>query len=152
MAEPLVREALETRRRTLGDDGPDTLISISNMSGLLRDLGRLSEANALGAESIERSKRVLGSRHWFVGIFISRHAPTLVALEEFEEAERHYLESHDILAETLGPEHNRTQTVVQAIIDLYDLLHAQRPSAGYADEAERWRGMRTGADLLPADG
>ena len=35
-AEPLYREALEARRRTLGDTRPDTLISINNFAILLQ--------------------------------------------------------------------------------------------------------------------
>ena len=41
MRRPLYEEALQARRVTLGDRHPDTLTSISNMGGLLQDMGQL---------------------------------------------------------------------------------------------------------------
>ena len=46
-AEPLFREALAARRRTLGDEHPDTLTSVNNMASLLLDQGKLDEARAI---------------------------------------------------------------------------------------------------------
>ena len=43
-AEPLYREALEVRRRTLGDTHLSTLISINNLASLLQGKGKLFEA------------------------------------------------------------------------------------------------------------
>ena len=52
-------------RRVLGDDHPDTLVSIYNIIGsLLRELGRLEEAEALGPEAVDRARRTLPERHW----------------------------------------------------------------------------------------
>jgi tetratricopeptide (TPR) repeat protein len=62
-AEPLYREALEARRRTLGDTHPSTLASISNMAVLLQDQGKLSEAEPLYREALEASRRTLGDTH-----------------------------------------------------------------------------------------
>ena len=39
-------EALTTRRRTLGDDHPDTLTSINQMADLLKDKGKLGEVSS----------------------------------------------------------------------------------------------------------
>ena len=46
-AEPYYREALEKRRRVLGEEHPDTLVSINNMATLLEKQGRLDEAELL---------------------------------------------------------------------------------------------------------
>lgn len=46
-------------RRMLGDDHPDTLVSIHNIGSLLRELGRLEEAEAIGAEAVDRARRTL---------------------------------------------------------------------------------------------
>ena len=50
--EPLYREreALAVRRRTLGDEHPDTLVSINNLANLLSDQGKLGDAEPLSRE------------------------------------------------------------------------------------------------------
>ena len=43
-AEPLFRQTLTTQREVLGDQHPDTLRSMNNLAELLRNQGKLSEA------------------------------------------------------------------------------------------------------------
>ncbi len=43
-AEPLYLETVETQKRVLGDDHPDTLISINNLATLYENQGRWAEA------------------------------------------------------------------------------------------------------------
>ena len=62
-AEPYYREALEKRRRVLGEEHPDTLSSINNMGLLLRDQGKLDQAEPYYSEALEKSRRVLGEEH-----------------------------------------------------------------------------------------
>ena len=62
-AEPYWREALEKFRRTLGEEHPDTLVSIGNMGSLLRDQGRLAEAEPFHSEALEKRRRTLGEEH-----------------------------------------------------------------------------------------
>ncbi len=61
-AEPLAREALDGRRRTLGD-GPNTLNSISNFAVLLQAQGKLGEAEPLAREALDGFRRALGASH-----------------------------------------------------------------------------------------
>ena len=58
-----MREALEGRRRTLGDTHPDTLTSINNLASLLQDQGKLSEAEPLHREAVSGAKKTLGVEH-----------------------------------------------------------------------------------------
>jgi serine/threonine protein kinase len=62
-AKPLLGRALETRRRVLGGEHLDTLISISQMGNLLKDQGKLAEAMPYYREALETSRRVLGEDH-----------------------------------------------------------------------------------------
>ena len=50
-AEPLCREALEVRRKTLGSRAPDTLASINNLGMLLKAKGDLAAAEPLFREA-----------------------------------------------------------------------------------------------------
>jgi len=56
-------EALEIRRRFLGDEHPDTLISINNMGYSMRARGKLTEAEVLYHEALEKRRRILGDDH-----------------------------------------------------------------------------------------
>ncbi len=46
-------EALEARRRVLGDEDPDTLITIGNMGNLLYMQGKYEEAMPYYVEALE---------------------------------------------------------------------------------------------------
>ena len=52
-AEKLCKEVLETRRETLGDRHPSTLITMGNMGRLLSAQTRFSEAEALLKENLD---------------------------------------------------------------------------------------------------
>jgi tetratricopeptide (TPR) repeat protein len=62
-AEPLYLETLETRKRVLGDDHPDTVVSMNGLAKLYQILGRYDEAEPLYLETLETRKRVLGDDH-----------------------------------------------------------------------------------------
>ena len=47
----------------LGEEHPTTLISIDNMGSLLRDQGKLAEAEPYLREALEKFRRVLGKEH-----------------------------------------------------------------------------------------
>jgi hypothetical protein len=62
-AQQLDEDTLARRRRTLGQDHPDTLTSAHNLAATLEMLGRHKEALALHQDTYERRRRVLGDDH-----------------------------------------------------------------------------------------
>ena len=62
-AEPLYREAMSARRRTQGDEHPDTLDSINNLALLLQTQGKRAEALEIFRQELEVRRRVLGEGH-----------------------------------------------------------------------------------------
>ncbi len=62
-AKPLFERALETRRRVLGEEHPDTLVSIGNVGAVLQKLGKLDLATTYDQEALEKSRRALGGDH-----------------------------------------------------------------------------------------
>ncbi len=60
---PYYVEALETRRRVLGNEHPSTLASINNMGSLLYKQGKYDEAEVYYTEALEGRRRVLGDKH-----------------------------------------------------------------------------------------
>jgi hypothetical protein len=55
--------AMETRKRVLGEEHPDTLISMGNLASTYGDQGRWKEAEELKMQVMETRKRVLGEEH-----------------------------------------------------------------------------------------
>jgi len=138
-AEPYSRDALEGRRRVLGDDHPETLISISNMAKLLVEVGKSAEGERLAREAVDRGRTVLGETHWFLGNFLGKQGLALTSLGRHAEAEKALLEGHGILVAQLGDEHEQTLRVVGYIVTLYDAWHAAEPGKGYDAKAAEWR-------------
>jgi len=62
-AQPLLTRALETRRRVLGDDHPDTLSSMTHLAALEEAEGLFEEAEKLEGMVVERGRAVLGRDH-----------------------------------------------------------------------------------------
>ena len=62
-AEELFIEVMETKKRVLGEEHPDTLGSMANLASTYRNQGRWNEAEKLDVQVIETRKRVLGDEH-----------------------------------------------------------------------------------------
>ena len=62
-AEELYRECLEKRKRVLGPDHPDTLMTMNNLALNYYDQEKYTEAEELYRECLESYKRVLGPDH-----------------------------------------------------------------------------------------
>jgi eukaryotic-like serine/threonine-protein kinase len=62
-AEPLFSQALNIRRRVLGDKHPDTLVSMSSLGRTLSVEGRHSEGEKLLRDALAMQQRVLGPEH-----------------------------------------------------------------------------------------
>jgi tetratricopeptide (TPR) repeat protein len=59
-AETLNRRALEGWEKELGEDHPNTLISVNNLASVLQDQGRYEEAETLNRRALEGREK--GSR------------------------------------------------------------------------------------------
>ncbi|KAF8534119.1 hypothetical protein BDD12DRAFT_757914, partial [Trichophaea hybrida] len=54
---------METKKRVLGQEHPDTLTSVNNLASKFCKQGRLQEAEELLVQVMETRKRVLGQEH-----------------------------------------------------------------------------------------
>ncbi|CAE7273498.1 klc-2 [Symbiodinium natans] len=129
-AEPLYREALEARRSKLGDQHPDTLISINNLAALLEARGRLEEAEPLYREALKARRSKLGDQHPDTLISINNLAALLKAHGRLEEAEPLYREALEGSRTTLGGSHPHTLVSVYNLACLLETI-------GQHDEAEK---------------
>ena len=62
-AQPLLETALQTRRRVVGQDHPDTLASANALANLYWYQGKYREAEPLYRDIVERRTRLLGADH-----------------------------------------------------------------------------------------
>ena len=107
---PLLERARQNRRRSLGDDHPDTLSAVSLLSAALAALGEYERARRLDEDTLGRRRRTLGDDHPDALGSASDLAMDLAALGEHHEARRL---DEDTLARrrrVLGADHPDTLT------------------------------------------
>lgn len=120
-AEIQLRESTEKHRWVLGDDHPETLISIDSMAITLQKLGRYEEAEALFIEALVGMRRVLGDDHLNTLMTIGNLGQVIAETGRLAEAEPYHRESLDGIRRIEGPEGAETMT---ALSNLGVLLHS----------------------------
>ena len=123
--EPYMREDLEVSRRVLGGEHPSTLISIGNLGGLLRNQGKLTEAEPYLRETLEKSRRVLGDEHPDTLVSIGNMGVLLYSQGKLSEAEPFFREALEVSRRVLGDEHLDTSQQLRAHFEV--LLDLERP-------------------------
>jgi len=127
-AQPLFERALDTRRRILGPEHPDTLTTMERLARTEERLGKYPEAEKLMQASFDVRSRVLGPDH--PDTIQSKHGIANLALVQgrLGDAEKLYREVVDTLRRIRGPEHPET------LKSMYSLSLAL-PSRGKSVEA-----------------
>ncbi|HEX8876014.1 MAG TPA: tetratricopeptide repeat protein [Phycisphaerales bacterium] len=116
---PLQQSALETRRRLLGDDHPDTLHSLNNAALLQQSRGMLAEAETLYREALDRRRRILGDDHRLTVTSISNLGLALQARGQFAEALTLQQQALHKRRRILGDEHPETLTSINNLAGLF---------------------------------
>jgi len=129
-AEAQLDAALETRKRALGDDHPDTLDSVNTLAALYFNQGRYGEAEPLYLETLETRRRTLGDEHPQTLDSVNNLAALYDRQGRRDEAEPLYLEALETRRRVLGCDHPRT------LSSLHNLAILCRDQ-GRHDEAER---------------
>jgi hypothetical protein len=78
---------IETRKRVLGAEHPNTLTSMSNLASTFSNQGRWKEAEELEVQVIDTRKRVLGAEHPDTLTSMSNLASTFRNQGRWKEAE-----------------------------------------------------------------
>ena len=85
-AAKLLDEALEGRRRVLGDRHPETLFTMQERAAVARDQGNLEEARKLLELTLEGQRHTFGENHWAVAMTLSDLGNVLRKLGRYPEA------------------------------------------------------------------
>jgi eukaryotic-like serine/threonine-protein kinase len=150
-AEPHFASALAGYRAAFGSEHPDTLVVTLNYCVVLRELGRLDDAKRHGAELIEAASRSLPPGHLHHAVFASQHALTLIALQQYQQAEPRLMAAYEIFQQQLGMDHPRTIGVINALAMLYEAWHDHDSESGYALKAAEWRDRLEAITGQPAE-
>ncbi|WFE73598.1 tetratricopeptide repeat protein [Roseinatronobacter sp. S2] len=129
-AEPLFREALEIRRKTLGNRHPAVGQNLNNLAGLLRATGRFVEAEPMYREALAIGRETLGDRHPDVATWLNNLAGLLHVTDRANQATPLYLEALSIHRTSLGDDHPATQTTAQNT-----LIHLRQYAPDHPDLA-----------------
>ena len=101
----LYREYLETNRRVLGSDHPDTLIAINNFAALLHARCRFDEAEPLYREGLATKRRTQLPTHPSVLMAVNNLGSLLGNMCRWDEAEALLVEALTGRTATLGEGH-----------------------------------------------
>jgi tetratricopeptide (TPR) repeat protein len=129
-AEVQLEKALRIHERVLGNDHPETLSSMDNLSFLYREQHRLDEAEPLIREALEKRKRVLGDDHLQTLGSMKSLADLYWYQRRYDEAEQQYLEVLKGQKRVLADDHPNMLFTLGSLALLY---HNQ----GRYDEAEQ---------------
>jgi len=129
-AEPLFSQALNIRRRVLGDKHPDTLVSMSSLGRTLSVEGRYPEAERLLRNALALQQGVLGPEHPDTLATEQRLANVITGEGNIADAEKLTRQALESRRRVLGVDHADT---LESMDDLAWILLAQQRYA----EAER---------------
>jgi tetratricopeptide (TPR) repeat protein len=109
-AEELEVQVMQTRKRVLGDDHPDTLTIMGSLAATYMSQGRWKEAEELEVQVMETRKRVFGDGHPQMLTSIANLAATYRNQGRWKEAEELQMQVMDTMKRVLSDEHPHTLT------------------------------------------
>lgn len=122
-SESLLTRAVDTRRRVLGVDHPETLMSMDNLAWVLLEEGHPAESEKLQREALQMRRRVLGSRDKHTLASMVNLASALNAQGRFGDAETLQREALDVLRQTRGLEDKETLTTMNNLGNTLSFEH-----------------------------
>ncbi len=136
-AAPLCSESLRLSRRLLGDEHPDTLLSVIDNGCLLEGQGKHSEAVVL-LTSVEPGvrKAFTGSNSRPLTVFLLSLGRARAAGGQYALAESNFLEAQQVLG--ASPSTAELIACTQSLVDLYNLWNSVDPSGGHDARAVEW--------------
>jgi putative hemolysin len=118
-AEELEVQVMETRKRVLGEEHPDTLAIMANLASTFWNQGRWKEAEDLEVQVMETSSRVLGEEHPDTLTSMANLASTYRNQGRWKEAEELEVQVIETSSRVLGAEHPDTLTSMANLASTY---------------------------------
>src|SRR5437764_14778634 len=86
-AEPLLVEALEARRRVLGEGHPQTLYSMNHLASLYQARGQFTQSDRIGREALEQARKRQGATSPRAADALAILGENLLKQQQFADAE-----------------------------------------------------------------
>jgi tetratricopeptide (TPR) repeat protein len=118
-ATPHAERAVEIRRAALGDEDPNTLVSMANLALLYKVQSKYEEAERLLLQALEPMKRILGEEDPRTLTAMDNLALLYQSQGRYEEAEPLSVQALEARKRVLGNEHLRTLTSMNNLALLY---------------------------------
>jgi tetratricopeptide (TPR) repeat protein/CHAT domain-containing protein len=119
---PAAQEALEIRKKLLGDSHPDTVTSLQNLAFVMWRMGNDAQAEPLYQQALEIMKKA-GWRRQPLTATIAKNLGLLYRKHrDYSKAEPLLRESLEIRTKTLGSKHATTISILDELLTLYDQM------------------------------
>ena len=118
-AQLILDRALQSQRRTLGDDSVETMATANLLGDVYWYLKKYQEAEVLYRDLVQRRTRVLGEEHAATLKANWDLASLYMRLKRWDEAERLSLKILDVQSRVLGGEHPDTLASLNNLQGLY---------------------------------
>ena len=118
-AEKLGIQVVDMRKKLLGAEHPDTLISMENLASTYWDQGRWNEAEKHVVQVINMRKKLLGAEHLHTIISMANLASIYRNQGRWNEAEQFQVQVMDMTKKILGVEHPHTLTSMGNLASTY---------------------------------
>jgi tetratricopeptide (TPR) repeat protein len=118
-AEELEKQVMQTTKRVLGDEHPDTLTSINNLASTYSDQGQWKEAEELQVQVMKTRKRLLGDGHPDTLTSMNNLALTYKNQGQWKESEELQVQVMQTTKRVLGDEHPNALTSMNNLAMTY---------------------------------
>ena len=124
-ARPYYERALKLAYKLYGPDSYATVVAENNLSLLLRDVGDLTEAETHARISVEHADKAFGADSAYRGLMHDGLGSILTREKKYAEAEHELDTAWNIVVsdKNFGPQHPRSQEIVDHYIELYAAWH-----------------------------
>lgn len=119
-ADLILGEAVETDRRSLGQDHTETIAALNEMAYLREAQGRLSEAADLSRQVVDLARQAQLKDDWQLALYRLDYGRYLTRMRQFQQAEKPLLEGLAGLKTILGPDHPLSKKGAQLLVELYE--------------------------------
>jgi tetratricopeptide (TPR) repeat protein len=134
-AEPLFREAMEIRRRALGEEHPDYAASLHNLAVLYQAMGKHQAADPLSRKAIEIERRTLGEEHPTYAQSLRVLAGLYLDEGDYAAAEPLCRAALGILHKSLGEDHPQFAGALNDLACLYAGSGRESEALGLMEQA-----------------
>ncbi len=116
---PYLQQALDNRRSVLGDQHPDTAISLHNLARLFQDQGQYDRALPYFQQALEINRNTLGDHHPNTATSLGSLGSLLQDQGKYDQALPYYQQALDIRRSVLGDQHPDTATSLNNLAILF---------------------------------